>query len=1095
MKNLRFDTLNKKGRLPVFCVNLSVFMKRVTKIVLTVLIPTSLVGAYLGAGFYLVPNWLKQHLPELIKNETGLQTSLSTAAFNPLSFDLALHDFEVDKLLQFEKLDMQLNFYESLATKTLVIDHILFEKPVFNLKKNSDGSFNTDVFATKKDASEPENTAIFPVTVKNFMLSQGHFLFQDDKISTQITPLNLTITNFSVVDTTPAKFNLTALWQNGGEVALNGEFLFSTLTTKGNLTFKNFSLPDLLVFLPENKIELKGNGELVLDYHFEFKDNSSIIKVENGALSLTDLTYQQLKLQKFTLDNFTFDSLTNQLELKNLVANTFEFKTNSIQLNLPKLTLNELSFNLQNQLLQFKTLVLDTLRLSQGAAQFDLLNLTVSNANFSVPNQLMQTSQISLIDAQLFDTSHNTLLFRLPQLDLKKLALDFNKKTFFVDAIQAKNADFKAWLNPNGELNYQTLLPEDEAQVASEKAAGNETSEAFWGIKVASVELDDFSASFEDKTLATPSTININPLSLKLTELSNEAGAKLPFELRTGINDSGALHLKGHAGLNPLSAQTQIDVKALGLEKFQSYVDKFAHFDLIKGVFNLDGKLDIAKGQQGELDIKFKGNTGIARLITRDQKQNKDLVKWDNLTFKNVEADVLAQRYSASALLIEKPYARVVIDKNKTLNFTDILIDSKPEMVTKNSKKTQQNASPDVSFTLDKLKISNGSSSFSDLSLILPFSAEIRGLEGGAAGISSKHESTINLNLKGNAYDIAPVDIKGKIQPFIGDYTAALHFRGMPLPLMSSYMAEFAGYKFEKGKMSLGMNYEVINGELNATNNLKMEQIELGEKIDNPHAIDAPIDLAITLLKDMDGTINLDLPITGSLNDPQFSFSGIVTDALLNVISKTITSPFQAIASLIGTEDDLSAVQFSPGSAELNEWQKPKVDGLAKVLQERSTLKIEIKGTAFESQDWAFLREEVLTDRLKALRAEELNRKNKQKILPEYVELEDDDAQRLLAQEFRARFPHLVKKSFLGRLELTNPEMGEFYNVAKKQLLDEMPVEYKRLNKLAAARAKVLAQYLVGQGVPDERIFILSPAVDPPRTDNDIDALLFLKTE
>lgn len=1033
-------------------------MKRITKIALSMLIPTGLVGAYLGTGFYLVPYWLKQYLPELIKNETGLQSSLNAANFNPISFDLTLQGFEITKLSRFEKLDLQFNLHESIATKILIIDHIIFETPVFNLEKNKDGTFNVATLIPKSQTPTDEKPQIFPVTIKNFTLSQGQFSFQDGKMNVQITPLNFTLSNFSTIEKTPAKFDLTALWKNGGDVKLNGEFLYSTLATTGHLTFKQFSLLNLLKLIPENKLELTGNGELVLDYQIEFKENVPQIQIDNGALSLTNFTYQdKIKLKQIELKNFIFDY--------------------------PK------------QQFQFQNLALNTLLLNQGAVQFDLPNLTVSDASFTLLNKHFETAQISLQNAQLFDTSQNTLLFKLPQLDLKKVALDLTKKTFSVDAIQAKNADFKAWLNPNGELNYQTLLPEDEAQVASEKAAGNETSEAFWGIKVASVELDDFSATFEDKTLPTPATININPLTLKLTQLSNEAGAKLPFELRTGINDSGALLLKGSAGLNPFMAQTEVNVKSLGLERFQSYIDKFAHLDLIKGVFNLDGKLDIAKGQQGELDIKFKGNTGIARLITRDQKQNKDLLKWDNLTLKNVEADVLAQRYSASALLIEKPYARVVIDKNKTLNFADILIDSKPESPAKNSQQTKKNASSEISFTLDKLRISNGSSSFADLSLILPFSAEIRGLEGGAAGISSKHEATINLNLKGNAYDVAPVDIQGKIQPFVGDYKAALHFRGMPLPLMSSYMAEFAGYKFEKGKLSLGMNYEVTNGELNATNNLKMEQIELGEKIENPHAIDAPIDLAITLLKDMDGTINLDLPITGSLNDPQFSFSGIVTDALLNVISKTITSPFQAIASLIGSDEDLSAVQFSAGSAELNEWQKPKVNGLANVLRERPLLKIEIRGTAFESQDWEFLRDEVLTERLKTLRAEELNRKNKQKILPEYVELTEDDTQRLLAQEFRARFPHLVKKSFLGNLELINPEMGDFYNVAKKQLLAEIPVEYKLLNKLAAERANVLAKYLVEQGVPDERIFILSPAVDPPRTDNDIDALLFLKAE
>jgi hypothetical protein len=622
------------------------------------------------------------------------------------------------------------------------------------------------------------------------------------------------------------------------------------------------------------------------------------------------------------------------------------------------------------------------------------------------------------------------------------------------------------------------------------------TSDAFWGVKIDAIDLTNFSATFEDKSLPKPLSISIKPLSLKATNINTDKGSTLPFELNTGVNSGGSVHIKGNAGLNPLSTQSDIEVSAIGLDKFQSYVDKFAHIDVIKGVFNLEGRMDVAQGEQGELDVKFKGNSGIARLITRDQVQNKDLIKWDNLSLKNIEADLLAQRYIASSLLIEKPYARIIIGKDKRLNFSDMLIDSTATKETaKNNKKTSTTSS-DIHFQLDKVRISNGASSFSDLSMILPFSAEIKGLDGGASGISSEHESTINITLKGNAYDLAPVDIKGKIQPYIGDYNAALNFKGMPLPLVSAYMAEFFGYKVEKGKMSLGVNYNVKNGELTADNNLLIEQFELGEQIDNPHAIDAPFNLAITLLKDVNGIINLNVPINGSLNDPQFDLGGVIGDAVLNILTKAISSPFQSIANLLGTDEDLSAVQFAPGQADLSEWQKPKLDSIAKVLKERAVLKLEIKATAFQSQDWNVLREDALTDRLKTLKAEEINRKGDRKIRPEYVELDEADTQRLLAQEFKEKFPQLVKRSFFGSLELAQPELGDFYSVAKETLSQSLPVEQKRLTKLAAARARSIAKYIVQTGgVPNERVFILDTAIDPPRQDNDIDTLLFLKAD
>lgn len=1033
-------------------------MKRIAKITAAVLIPTGLVGGYLVTGFYIFPAWLQHNLPAIIKTKTNLDANLSTAKFNPLTFQLELKQFEIAQLLRFDALKLEINLHQSLTSKSLVIEKIAFEKPFFKLEKHQDGSLNITSLLAKIDSPPAENNTIFPLTIKNVTLSLGQFLFQDGKVESNITPLNLTLSNFSTINSTPAKFELHANNENGGVLDLNGDFQFAASTVNGNISLKNLNLSPFASFIPNNKNKFTGEAELMANYHVEFGGKTPLMKIENGVISLTNLTYQdQIKLPKLTLENINFDSA--------------------------------------KQIVSSQNITLHSLQLTQGQAQFDLPTLTFNELNFNLQNQDLLATSILAKDAQLFDTTQNTLLFKLPQVDLKKLAFNLQHKTLAIGAITAKDANFKAWLNPNGELNYQTLLPEDEAQVASEKEAGDSSSEAFWSVKIDSVELTEFSAAFEDKTLPKPMTINISPLSLKLTELSNATGAKLPFELSTKINDSGSLHLKGSAGLSPLAAQTQIDVNALGLEKFQSYVDKFAHLDLIKGVFSLDGKLDVARGEQGELDLKFKGNSGIARLITRDQTLNKDLLKWDNLTLKNIDADVLAQRYSASALLIEKPYARVVIDKNKTLNFADIFV-TPTESADKKTTKSEKNSPSDIHFKLDKVKISNGASSFADLSMILPFSAEIRGLEGGASGISSEHESTINVTLKGNAYDLAPVDIKGKIQPFVGDYKAALNFKGMPLPLMSAYMAEFAGYKLENGKLSIGMNYEVEKGELNATNNLHIEQFELGEKVDNPKAIDAPIDFAIALLKDMNGVINLDVPLTGSLNDPQFDFGGIVGDALLNVITKTITSPFQAIASLLGTDADLSAVQFSKGSGELSEWQKPKLNNLAKVLRERAILKVEIRGTAFESDDWEELSEIALTERLKTLKSEELNRKNKQKILPEYVELDDADAQRLLAQEFAAKFPQLVKKSFWGGFELANPEMGEFYTVAKQTLAQAIPVDQKRLAKLAAQRAQVVAKYLVQEGgVPNERVFILDIAVNPPRTDTDIDTLLFLKVD
>ena len=239
------------------------------------------------------------------------------------------------------------------------------------------------------------------------------------------------------------------------------------------------------------------------------------------------------------------------------------------------------------------------------------------------------------------------------------------------------------------------------------------------------------------------------------------------------------------------------------------------------------------------------------------------------------------------------------------------------------------------------------------------------------------------------------------------------------------------------------------------------------------------------MLKDSSGKIKLDVPITGSLDDPKFSVGAIVGDALMNVISKVVTSPFRALGSLIGSEKDMSTISFAAGNASLDKQQQSKLDVLSKVLKERPILNLDIKGAAFQEQDWPVLREDALYDQLKKRRAAEINKKSAdKKIRDEYVVLSDDDYKRLLADMFIEKFPLLAEKSFLGTPQLMNPKAGDFYEIAKQKLFTIIKAEQSRLEKLALDRAQAIANYVIHKGgVPSERIFILDTVINP-QTDN-----------
>ncbi len=678
--------------------------------------------------------------------------------------------------------------------------------------------------------------------------------------------------------------------------------------------------------------------------------------------------------------------------------------------------------------------------------------------------------------------------------------IDFNlgKQEVILDSITANNANIQAWLNPEGDINYQSLFSLTKSEAISiDKAVENtvKPQTATWKIKVNNMALTDFGLNFEDQTQNKPVVMNFKPINFKLKNYSNQSGANLPIQLSIGSNKTGLITLKGDTVIEPLSLNLDLDVKNIGLEQFQPYFDNFVKLDVLDGALHMNGKVSVSKQKPDKLDIKFKGDTGIASLLTRDQTLHMDLIKWEDLTLKDFAMDLLANRYTAAALVIDKPYARVTIRKDKTVNFNDIVIGDKgkPKAQEKPSQ-TKQIDQKRPFVKLGKITVTDGSSDFSDLSLILPFAAPIRSLDGGASGISSEQKSKVNVALKGNVYDLSSVDVKGEISPYLGDFNVEISFEGLPMPLVTPYMAQFAGYKIEKGKMTLRLKYNVVNRTLTASNSIFIDQFVLGEKVDNPNAVSLPLELAVALLKDSSGKIKIDVPITGSLDDPKFSIGSIVADALINVITKVVTAPFNALGSLIGSKEDMSTISFAAGSSSLGEQQQAKLADLSKALKERQILSLEIKGAAFQEQDWPVIREYALLEQLKKRRAGEINKGIDKKIRDEYVELSEDDYKRLLADMFIEKFPLLAEKSFLGTPQLMNPDAGDFYEIAKQKLFTIIKPEQERLKHLAQDRARAIASFVVQKGgVPNNRVFILDTEIDPPRDNKEIFSKLSLK--
>ncbi|MGZ5076326.1 MAG: DUF748 domain-containing protein [Methylobacter sp.] len=858
-----------------------------------------------------------------------------------------------------------------------------------------------------------------------------------------------------------------------------------------------FNFQDLL----GNKSEDKQDGGKVFPLH--------IVKLSivEGKLDWEDAHFENPEKETIYPVNLAIENFTTQADNPAEFDLTLELSSGGKLDWRGSVGLNPMSSSGHIKLDNVKLSTVRALAM-QDLVQLDLQGYELLEADYKAGysdnkfNMTVNQGQFELHDVQASPTAQNKALVKMLKLAVQGIGFNFANHELTIDSVSANDADFNTSLNAEGVFNYQAVLPVAKAETNSVES----TQSTPWNIRINNIALNNFGLAFEDQSLKKPVTMTAKPINFKLTNFTNKEGASLPFQFSAGFNQKGSIKLDGSAVIQPLSARITVDVKDIALENFQSYVDQFAKVDLIDGALAVDGNVLVSEPAQDQLDVKFAGSTKIVDFLTRDQVKNKDLVKWESLTLSGIDLDLSKNQYHAGTLLIDKPYARVVIKQDKTINFNDIIIaGKKPEKdkqqtVTVKTDKSAQPDTPKPTFKLGKIQIVDGSSDFSDFSMILPFTAQIKSLDGGASDISSERKSTVKFDLKGNAYDLAPVDINGEISPYLGDYNVKVNFNGMPMPLISPYMVQFAGYKVEKGKMTLGLNYKVENKELTASNNILIDHFELGEKVENPNAVSLPLELAVALMKDSDGKIRMDVPITGSLDDPKFSITHIVVDALTNAIGKVLTSPFRALASLIGSEEDLSTIGFAAGSAELNKQQIGKLDDLAKALKARPVLKLDIKGAAYQEQDWPEVSDDALYDQLKRMKAAEINKQGGKKIRPEYVVISDQDYRRLMEQLFVEKFPLMVEKTLLGKLRLVgskaDTDTHEFYAVAKQKLSAIIVPEQQRLKSLAAERAQAIARYVVQKGgIENDRVYILDTAIDPKREGNEIVSFLSLKTD
>ncbi|MDB4307971.1 DUF748 domain-containing protein [Gammaproteobacteria bacterium] len=547
----------------------------------------------------------------------------------------------------------------------------------------------------------------------------------------------------------------------------------------------------------------------------------------------------------------------------------------------------------------------------------------------------------------------NETIFELPELRVTGGELRWPEQTVNIQEIFFSKPTLNIWMNETGELNLDSLLLADEtaadstpvdaqAELSAETDTIAPAPDPEWEIGLASVRTAGMSLSFEDRSLKEPGRLEIADAEIRISEISNLPGTESPFAVTLQIEESGSLKLNGSAILLPTPViNAKLAVSEFPLPALQPWVQQVASVALDSGMLEVNGTLS----SQSDEQLDFQADIKVNNLSISDTLQNVPLIGWNALTLENTRLQLNQRELEISQVKIDEPAARLVIAKDGTTNFQSLAVTS-PEPATPEQSPTATTDSPDFIIKVGKTTINNGSLDFSDFSLPLPFRAPISEFGGTLSALASNSTQASDIAMEGRVGEYGFVTVGGALSVMAPTDQAQVKvaFKNISMPDLSPYTAQFAGRKILAGKLNLGLDYGFTDQKMNGENNMVLEEFQLGEKVDSPDAMNLPLDLAVGLLKDVNGVIDLDLKVSGDLEDPDFSASGIVLKAFANLIVKAAAAPFKLLGSLVpgGDNVELDAISFRAGRSDIAPPEREKLEQLSAALALRPNLMLEI---------------------------------------------------------------------------------------------------------------------------------------------------------
>ena len=471
--------------------------------------------------------------------------------------------------------------------------------------------------------------------------------------------------------------------------------------------------------------------------------------------------------------------------------------------------------------------------------------------------------------------------------------------------------------------------------------------------------------------------------------------------------------------------------------------------------------------------MRLTGDVEVASFGAIDRDKGEELFRWRSLRLKGLKLSTAPASVAIRQLALADFGARLLIFPDAHFNLEDALGKPRLAPAAPPARATKKAAPPQppMKITVGLVKLAGGEVRFTDRFIRPSYSTQLTELSGRVAGLSSATGTRAELELHGRIDQSGVVAVAGNVNPLQKELFIDMNaqVKDVDLPPASPYAAKYLGYGIAKGKLSFDVGYRIAKRKLQARNRIVLDQLTFGDRVRSPDAVKLPVRLAVALLKDRHGVIDVDLPLSGSLDDPHFKVWPLVWQILGNLVTKAATAPFSLLARAFGSGDDLSSVEFPPGLARLDDRAQGKLRTLAKALVERPELSFEIQGGTDPQRDRDGLRRALLERKLKAQKVAELVRGGATVGAVDDVAFQPSERSRLLAAVYKAEtFPKA--RNALGFVKGLPPDEME------SAILANTKIDDGDLRTLALRRASTVRDVLAKQAPGDaRRLFVVNP--------------------